>query len=245
MTEHVAAEKITVGMAPPQDVKHMAAVRDFQTARYFNARERQRLHRLLAQSPLLRCLSPAAAAVFGVSSSGKSAGADAGAAAQHSSSASASGVQQGTTAVKSLPAIRLGKYIALSGSSWWNLYFLLIMLLTTSAVLQFNPVANVLLLCFLLLPLGSLQLHRLRQLTAASGSLLLLYTEFDRSPDGAWAELQHLTQDFSLANIPEYLYAAVVMSLLFMALRRMPVFSLISVLIVLLLCLLPPGSWTI
>ncbi len=154
--------------------------------------------------------------------------------------------------VQSAVSVRKNIYTALTGNSWWNLYFLLVLPLAAASVIQFNPTANVLLLCFLLLPTCRLLLHRFRQLTATAAGLLLLYTEFDRSPDGVPAAMMQVIEKMSFSELLDSLYAAEALLLLvllfviqmFWWLRRRLRFNSISALIVLMLSLVPPlHSW--
>lgn len=145
------------------------------------------------------------------------------------------------------------KYTALTGRSWWNLYFLVVLLLAVSSVIKFLPIPNILLVCWLRLPIGSALLHRIRQLSAFLCGVFLLYLEFSGRTAGSFDAMFASLSEFSFSSFLDSMYSAVSLLLLilvfiflrlFLSLRRVLRFDNISVLIVLLLSLLPPfGTW--
>lgn len=144
--------------------------------------------------------------------------------------------------------MRSRKFTALNALSWWNVYFILKLLLGLSLLINFEPVYNLLLILFLLLPVKYRVLHYLRQLIAVPAGIILAYHESYLPGLSAFTANAAGVGDFDLGFAADFLISAVNWTyvgitaqviLLFLVLQEYVRFTFISCAAVLYLMLQP------
>ena len=140
------------------------------------------------------------------------------------------------------------KHRALHAISWWNIYFVLVLLLALNNLISFQPLPNLLLLLALCLPLKLQLLHYLRQLICICGAIALLYAESYLPSLSAFSANAASIDDFSLSFVLDFIlssinyrYVAVIaaVSLAFLLLQDYVRFTSISIISILYLCAAP------
>lgn len=140
------------------------------------------------------------------------------------------------------------KYRALHAISWWNVYYILVLLLTLSNLIEFRPLPNIILLAALCLPLKWRYLHYLRQVICIAAGLALLYSQsYLPSLDAFSANAAGVT-DFSLSFVLDFIlsminwsYVAVVAAVIlaFLVLQDYLRFTTLSICGIAYLCAAP------
>lgn len=139
-------------------------------------------------------------------------------------------------------------YTGLHAASWWNVYFILIFLLAVNSLINFVPVYNILLICFIAIRIKWRWLHYIRQLIAIAAGVALAYYESYLPSFSAFAANDAKLTDFSLSFVLDFLASAinwhyvaavVIVVLIFLILQKYIRFTTITICLVIFMCFQP------